>query len=234
MRQVYRRLGAQALGAALLVSVLPSAIAVVLAPGAATPLPTGTPELAGTLVNEVFRPWVIDTPGPGEISGSVQDRVVRTASGTLDFYTRIFVSSVPTTPGGTTPPPFSGIELASRSIYSSFMTDVDWVNDKPGHTAPTEANRTADGSAVSFVFGTQRVTPADQPDGSILFYIRTNATDYNAEGWLNLGTNQGTSPSFTHFINVFQPVAAIPEPGTWAMLLAGIMGVVGVARRRLS
>jgi hypothetical protein len=51
MRQVYKKLGAKALGAALLVSVFPSAFAVVLAPGDTAALSGTTvlaePELAG-------------------------------------------------------------------------------------------------------------------------------------------------------------------------------------------
>ena len=238
MRQVYRRLSAQAVGAALLASVLPSAFAVVLSSGASTPL-TGTtaalePVLAGTVIRDVIRDWTISTP-LGDIVGRVQDRVVReTAGGTLDFTTRIFVDSVPTTPGGVTPPPFSGVEFADRSVYSNFTTDVNWRIDGLGNTAPTEAARTTDGSSVTFVFGGQRVTPTDLPFGSRFFHIRTNATEFDELGWLNLGSNQGTGPNFTTWLHVFQPIAAIPEPGTWAMLLAGILGVVGVARRRLS
>jgi len=238
MRRVYSKLSATALGAALLVSVLPSAFAVVLNPGASVPLNGTTaalePALAGTALEDAMRPWTISTP-QGDIAGWVQDRVVReTASGTLDFTTRIFVDKVPTTPGGVTPPPFSGIELAARSIYSNFTTDVNWRIDGLGNTAPTEAARTADGSSVAFVFGGQRVTPADLPDGSRFFHIKTNATDYDAMGWLNLGSNQGMGPNFTTWLRVFQPITPIPEPGAWAMLLAGIVGVIGVARRRLS
>lgn len=237
MRQVHRKLGAKALGATLLVSVLPSAFAVVLTPGDASPLLGTTaalePELAGTVVADTIRNWTISTP-LGDLVGRVQDRVVQEdVSKTLDFYTRIFVDNVPDLPGNGSPEPFSGIEAASRSIYSNYTTDVNWRIDGVGNTAPTAASRSADGSSLTFLFGADQVTPADLPDGSRLFHIKTNATAFNALGWLNLGTTEGASPNFTTWLNVYQP-APVPEPGTWAMLLAGVMGVVGVARRRLS
>jgi PEP-CTERM motif len=44
------------------------------------------------------------------------------------------------------------------------------------------------------------------------------------------GAAGGTFASYSGTVNV----AAIPEPGTWAMLLAGVMGIAAIARRRLS
>ena len=74
MRKVYRRLGAQALGAALLVSALPSAFAVVLNPGATVALNGTTaalePDLAGTVIEDMIRSWTISTP-QGDIAGRV-------------------------------------------------------------------------------------------------------------------------------------------------------------------
>lgn len=230
MRKVYRRLGAKALGATLLVSVFPSAFAVVLAPGESAAL-NGLPlTLTTSLLVTTPRDWIISTP-QGPIKGHIDDQIFRdSATETLDFAARLFVDEVPTVGKGQ-PGPFSGVVFAARSIYSNFATDVDFDGVSTGGTAPTEASRTTDGSAVTFLFGDQRVTPADLPaGGSKLFYIKTNAKAYDALGYLNVGSNEGNSPNFTTWFNVYQPV---PEPGIWGMLLAGVMGVVGIARRRL-
>jgi len=44
------------------------------------------------------------------------------------------------------------------------------------------------------------------------------------------GAAGGTFASYSGTVNV----AAVPEPGTWAMILAGILGVGAIARRRLN
>jgi hypothetical protein len=233
MRKFNKSLGAKLLGVALFVSPLPSAFAVVLSPGDTVALGGTTaaarPELAGLVLVDTIRPWTITT-SQGNITGRVQDRVVReNVSGTLDFYTRLFVDSVPDFPGPT-PPPFSGVQVVDRSSYTGFNTDVDWRIDGLGNTAPSEASRSVDGSMVSFLFGNGRVTPADLPDGSKFFFIKTNATAFNALGLMDLGTNAGAANNFMTSFNVYQPV---PEPSSMAVLLAGLVAVCVVAFRQM-
>ena len=52
--------------------------------------------------------------------------------------------------------------------------------------------------------------------------------------WLRVGTDivgGATPPTFNQAFSLTGTVAAIPEPETWAMLLAGLAGVAAVARR---
>jgi len=231
MRKFSSNLGAKLLGVALFVSALPSAFAVVLSPGdTSVPLPGTTsalrPELAGLVLVDTIRPWTIMTP-QGNITGRVQDRVVReNVSGTLDFYTRLFVDSVPDFPA----PPFSGVIRTDRSSFAAFATDVDWRIDGLGNIPPTEASRTPDGSTVSFLFGGGRVNPTHLPGGSNFFFVKTNATEFNAQGSMLLSSVAGAPPPFTTSFAAYQP---IPEPSAVALLLAGLAGVGVFALRRM-
>jgi hypothetical protein len=185
--------------------------------------------LAGVVLADTTRDWTISTPH-GDLKGQIQDRVVKeNVAGTLDFYTRIFVTQKPDVPGKGDPGPFTGIEVADRSSFASFLTDVDFRIDGLGNTAPTRASRSADGSLVEFLFGSGRVTIDDQPDGSKFFFIKTNATAFNDLGIMKLGTNPGNSSNFTTSFNVYQPV---PEPSSFALLLAGLLSGGFVAYRR--
>lgn len=232
MHKFKKSLSAKILGVALFASVWPNAFAVVLAPGDTAALAGTTallrPELAGLVLVDTERPWTIATP-QGNLTGRVQDRVVREdASGTLDFYTRVFVDTVPDIET-LAPSPFNGIVIANRSSYATFTTDVDWRIDGEGNTAPSEASRSVDGSVVSFLFGNSHVTPTDLPDGSKFFFIQTNATAYNALGSMELSAVPDASANFKTSFSVYQPV---PEPSSVALMLAGLVGLAMVVARR--
>jgi len=70
------------------------------------------------------------------------------------------------------------------------------------------------------------------------------ADDYNGAGSLTLGSNGGSFsavqvtmvnfPGYSGVFEVNQPTitASVPEPSEWMMFVAGLMTIVGVARRR--
>jgi hypothetical protein len=172
------------------------------------------PELAGLVLEDVLRNVVLDSGATVQ----VQDRVVRSdVTGTLDFYYRIINNNQFGVRLG---------DLVSHSSFANFSTDVDYRIDGVGNPNPLSAARSIDGSTVTFDF--------DDDDNSFLslnagestrfFFVKTQATLYNALGQGSLRGTNGSTLAFTSF----QPTS-IPTPA----LLPGIIGMgFGILRRR--
>ena len=157
------------------------------------------PELAGVVLKDVTRPFMIKLLGGGKITGTIQDRVVRESGGTLDFYYRVFndASSTGTGPLGTNIPNIEAV--IRRNIPVGISSDVDWRTDGLGEIAPTTSSRGGQ-TAVGFSFATT-LKPGDE---SRFFFVKTNAKSYNAKG--NVTVSGGVDIGDITIITTFQPV----------------------------
>lgn len=196
------------------------AAAATLNPGNIVPLfgttAAARPELAGVVLEDTLRPFTIDLGGGLSITGTVQDRVVRSdIDGTLDFYYRI--TNDATSDGS--------ILFADRTNYSGATTDVDWRIDGLGIDAPSFAFRHPSGNEVTFFFTS---TPIGPGADSRFFFIKTGATAYN-EGGQGLLAGAGASGyGASVLFPTFQPV---PVPAALWLFASGIVGLVVLTRR---
>ena len=225
MRTTFRVLRTIATGLAFTALCQLQAVAVPVAPGAPTSALPGTtvaarPELAGTVLEDVSTHWdsaihpLYGFPGA---EGTLQSRVVReTGSGTLDFYWRITVNG-PSYPSYVpTLLTIAGLDLSNFLTGAAF--DADYRTDGLGSSAPVGAFASNSGS-FTFEFGSSTFGPGSS---SYFLLLHSNATSYDQSALATLGVSS---------VATFAPVAAIPEPSTYAMMLAGL-GALGFAASR--
>lgn len=159
--------------------------------------------------------------------------VFRTSAGTLDFYFQV-VRTGPGTAGN------GEIRSFTVANFGSFLVDAFVVGaDTDGAgpflvvNNPTLANgmpsgstttfgRSPDGNVITTEFGANGLTGTEN---STTYVFRTNATAFDNLGFFGI-INGSTLSGRT-----FQPTGAVPEPGTWAMMLIGF-GAMGVSLRR--
>lgn len=212
---------------ALLACALP-AIAVPLASAPGSTLLSGTtialdPQLAGTVVEDRITPFSFLVPpilgtGGGTVSGSVQERVVRSVDGTLDFYWRVFNDAGSVQPIG----PFTIAE------FSTTAYDGNWRIDGLGDAPAIKANH--DGSTVKFSFDDiwdiVRYGGVAPGDSSRFVFLDTDALSYGQTGSMTLGSFcPGSLPTFcvggqSTPMPTFAP-SPVPEPSAVLMALVG-------------
>lgn len=145
------------------------------------------PQLAGLVIVDELIPFtypghILPPPGTYVNSGTIQNRIVRTLSGTLDFYWRIVLDSGEA--------PLRGIVVR----YFGGPSDVynfDYRIDGLGDVAPTGASRSLDNT---YVFGF--------PYGQLLagksskfFFAETNVTHYLKTPFINIYDSYSQSGS---------------------------------------
>lgn len=153
--------------------------------------------------------------------------------GTLDFYYQVVRNGAGS---------ISNQEIRSFTVsdFGSYLVDAFASGPDPDGAGlfvvaknPTLADGTASGSTTTFgrspsgsvlttEFGANGLTGTEN---SATYIFRTNATAYNLTGTFGVidgSTLQGLT---------FQPVGAVPEPATWAMMLVGF-GAMGFSLRR--
>ncbi|QNN64600.1 PEP-CTERM sorting domain-containing protein [Sphingomonas rhizophila] len=175
-----------------------------------------------------------DTSPAFTYSGIMRSAVYQNTLGTLDFYFQIAISSIDV---GDEVFNLTGSNFMGYTIDALFdATDFDGAggfeaafnpnldpNGPAGST--TTASRSGSGSIIRADFGSNGLEAAGQTSATYIF--RTNATNYNLGG-----TFTAQDGSVAQRLN-FSPTAApaVPEPGTWAMMLLGF-GAIGFGLRR--
>jgi len=209
---------------------LQSAHATVLAPGDFAAPIDQINELDFVDRVEATRDFVINVGGNPFLSGHILDRVVTLQDGTLVFETRIFVDSAPSN---------VGLNVGARSSFAGFATDVSFVSDAPGTFIPNAGaiRSPITGSDVQFNFGgtdligdTSSLPP--QLQGTHTLVIATDATRFDLVGLFRAKIGTGANALLSDPIPVWAPVA-VPEPATWAMVVAGL-GLFSLMTRRRS
>jgi hypothetical protein len=208
-----------------------SAHAVLLNPGDnGIPLPGTTaaaePQLAGTVIVDELIPFSFSAGvGAGNIVGAVQQRIVRSSvDGTLDFYWRVFNSVN------------SAAAIGSFRIgdFVSPEYDADWRIDGLGGKAPDSATRFS-GAMDSFVNFNFNVFSTDPNDGllpgqsSYFMFLDTTATSYAKTAAYDL-TNMVQNP-ISGIFAAYSP-AVVPVPAAVWLFGSGLIGLLGIARRR--
>lgn len=170
------------------------------------------------------------TTGATTYNGFLRSAVYQNTLGTLDFYYQVAITSIN-----------AGDEVfnLTASNFLGFTVDalVDTTDfdgggiftaaNNPNLQGPagstTTSSRNGSGSVVRADFGANGLEAAGQTSATYIF--RTNATNFNLGGTFT--TQDGSVAQRANF----SPIAAVPEPASWAMMLMGF-GVIGSAMRR--
>jgi hypothetical protein len=225
-----RKLQCTAIALAMtLVAGINNASAVTVAPGETVNLPGTTaasqPFLAGAIIEDEtfsFLLPVSQTAG-NLISGTVQQRVVReSATNTLDFYWRITSLS-----GGS-------LGYLRVGNFVSGVYDADFRIDGAGTVGPTSLTHFTNGLGGATNDNSANFSFADSQGKDTLFagqeskfmFLHTNATQYAKTAFFDIASTF-TSTASQQFA-AFAP--AVPEPESYALLLAGL-GLLGAMAR---
>lgn len=155
---------------------------------------------------------------------------VQTQFGTTgDFIATVTADSSYNGAGG------AGFFMDSAYGYTGISFGTNWLNDAAGDGYASNGY-----SAVSTALVTLQIkrvgdtlTKSYKLDGQSGFTQISSLTANNVPGWAIFDlTNYSSQPGAVMFTSFnIQPLAAVPEPETWAMLLGGL-ALVGVQARR--
>jgi len=245
-------------GAAVQAVTLPPFPSLVALPGTSV---AAQPHLAGTVVEDLLTPFAYRVSAHGsnsgvtlDLTGTVQSQVVRAVDGTFDFYWRVLpdaqyerqICGSECLPSSTETSP--NVPLSDFYVGSFNVPEVraDWRSDGPGEAAPRMGGMDFRPGFNNFQFGALVGDPPEFYSRSTLrtgidsyfVFIDTDARAYSKSGVFFLSTKDdlyfccgvafgGSSGLYA----TFAP-ALIPEPETWALMLAGLAGLAVLSRRR--
>ena len=166
---------------------------------------------------------------------TLRSAVYRNTLGTLDFYYQVLRTGA----GTAGDDPIDRLTSSSFLGYTvdafAFAADPDGTgfftaaaNAPPAGQAPgstTTFGRDVTGGILQTSFGSNGLALTES---SATYIFRTNAATFG-QGFF--GVSDGTTFSGLAFAPTGAPVAPVPEPATWAMMLVGF-GAVGFGLRR--
>ena len=151
------------------------------------------------------------------VSGMVRSTVVRALDGTIDFYWQV-------TTFRNTVFRFSVLEFTDPA----YTLSAGWLSDGPGITAPHSAYPVLYPLAPN-VSRDVRFGFDEEFESSKIFFLDTDARGYTRTARFLVGPQ--VYNSFEANGPTFAP-GLIPEPQTWALLVAGLVAVAARARGR--
>jgi hypothetical protein len=182
--------------------------------------PLNTP---GAVLADPLRPFTISFGGGLSISGQAQDRVVKLADGTLSFDT--YLRNITGSAG-------SRITGFGRYGFTDLAEQVTYDPTSLGSAIPESGSRS--GSLIHIVYGTAAdglgiglTNPV--ADGNKFLDIATRQTAYAQVGDMFIEALGPNNQFGSVKLQVFAP---IPEPGTWALALVGLAGLIMSRRQR--
>lgn len=200
------------------------------APALAVPITPGSSDL-------LFDPFVAATQGtqlaftsvPGTaltFSAIMRSAVYRNTFGTLDFYYQVARTGAGSSFNQQVDA-FTAAQFDSFTV-NGFVSAADpdgtgaftASNNPPGSTTTT--GRNASGQVLQTNFGTNGLMDSEI---SATYIFRTDATNF---GVGTFGVINGSSFSGL----AFAPVAAVPEPAAWMMMILGFGAIGGTLRYR--
>jgi hypothetical protein len=194
-----------------------------------------------SVIADVLTPFQVDVfmpdAGPLPSLGTVESQVVRTPSGTLDFYWRIHVDAQQ--PDGTSNWAVSRFNL--QSFFSSAW-DAGWRQDGPGRDVPWSFGASGTPGEATFTFIHEQ--PGCSPEichggigstfDSRFFFLRTDATRYAQTAMFSVDVGDlhgerlfGVSAHYP----TFAPTP-VPEPAAWGLMLVGVVALAARAALR--
>lgn len=177
------------------------------------------PELGGVVLEDMISSYSFTGTAGQQLEGNIQNRVVRSVDGTVDFYWRI----MPT--GGN-----DDIEAFRVIGFDGFSLDADWRIDGLGSASPDTARYFGAGSgAVNFLFESDPVGVDVQGaiDDSVFFFLDTDAVNYSLTGQFDLLCADSGCVSESYA--TFAP-SAVPLPAAVWLFTSGLLGLAGIGR----
>ena len=228
----------------LALTALASGLAIAAAtPAVAAPLLSGTsgvtfntfdPTTQGTLLDSLS-----SVGDAATFDAIMRTAVYRNTFGTLDFYYQVSLTQIDS---GDEVNRLTGASFAGYGVDAFVRTTAGGIflaaanpnSDGPGGTSvgfTSTASRNGNiatpfgGNVVRADFGMNGLEAAGETSATYIF--RTNAVDFARTG--TFATIDGSTVTITAF-EAIGP--AVPEPATWAMMIAGFGMIGGVMRRR--
>jgi hypothetical protein len=198
----------------------------VLDPGQTVSVPDGPSGLGFTQV--IAAPFSVGfNLGLGEPVGTLTENIIQYPLDAFHPYGGLtYVFTLKLTGGNVSSLTLGGYSGFNVSVSQCSALTCENFNN--AGIAATSGSRSVDGSQIDYAFGANGITGGTDIHTSHLFEF-TDSTAY-AHTAISLETSSGQS--FTITGGFFGPLAAVPEPSTWAMMLVGFAGIGFMAYRR--
>lgn len=190
------------------------------------------PNTNGVVQNDNLVEFLFEITSLTGVGGDVQNRVVLSDN----LNTMVFGPRIRDTFNiATTSFEILGFQLTG---YAGWDTDVGYRTDSLGDKGPNLVSRSVDGDLLTFRYDDplfiSGIAPGPQEE-SLFPYIVTDALNYALTGTMTIfGRDIDTDTLMSVSIGGIAVPSAVPVPAAAWLFGSGLMGLVAVARRKLS